>query len=135
MAYNKKKIYEQALADAEKYHFFFIDDLVAWLGISRTTFYSFFPAESDKLNKIKEQLEKNKLTTKHEIRNRWSKSDNPSEQIALYKLIATPEERKKLSSNYIELTGENGKPINLQQERDLTTAEAADFIAEVNKRI
>ena len=135
MAYNKKKIYEQALADAEKYHFFFIDDLVAWLGISRTTFYNFFPPESDKLNDIKERLEKNKLTTKHQIRQRWSESYNPSEQIALYKLIATPEERKKLSSNYIELTGENGKPINLRQDAELTPTEAAEFIAEVNKKI
>lgn len=135
MAYNRKKIYEQALKDAETYHFFFIDDLVAWLGISRTTFYTFFPADSDKLNKIKEQLEKNKLTTKHQIRQRWSESDNPSEQIALYKLIATPEERKKLSSNYIELTGENGKAINVRQDGELTPAEAADFIAEINKKI
>lgn len=133
--YNKKKIYEQALADAETYHFFFIDDLVAWLGISRTTFYNFFPPESDKLNKIKERLEKNKISTKHQIRQRWSNSNNPSEQIALYKLLATPEERKMLAANYIELTGENGNAINIRQPRELTPAEAAAFIAELNKQI
>lgn len=109
--YNKKKIYEQALADAETYHFFFIDDLVAWLGISRTTFYNFFPPESDKLNKIKERLEKNKISTKHQIRQRWSNSNNPSEQIALYKLLATPEERKMLAANYIEVTGKDGAAL------------------------
>lgn len=133
--YNKKKIYQQALADAETYHFFFIDDLVAWLGISRTTFYNFFPPESDKLNKIKERLEKNKISTKHQIRQRWSNSNNPSEQIALYKLLATPEERKMLAANYIELTGENGNAINIRQPRELTPAEAAAFIAELNKQI
>lgn len=109
--YNKKKIYQQALSDAETYHFFFIDDLVAWLGISRTTFYNFFPPESDKLNTIKQRLEKNKLSTKHQIRQRWSNSANPSEQIALYKLIATPEERKMLAANYIEVTGKDGTAL------------------------
>lgn len=133
--YNKKKIYEQALKDAETYHFFFIDDLVAWLGISRTTFYNFFPPESDKLNTIKERLEKNKISTKHQIRQRWSTSANPTEQIALYKLLATPEERKMLAANYIELTGENGNAISIQQPRELSPAEAAAFIAELNKQI
>lgn len=109
--YNKKKIYEQALKDAETYHFFFIDDLVAWLGISRTTFYNFFPPESDKLNTIKERLEKNKISTKHQIRQRWSNSANPTEQIALYKLLATPEERKMLAANYIEVTGKDGAAL------------------------
>lgn len=109
--YNKKKIYEQALKDAETYHFFFIDDLVAWLGISRTTFYNFFPPESDKLNTIKERLEKNKISTKHQIRQRWSTSANPTEQIALYKLLATPEERKMLAANYIEVTGKDGAAL------------------------
>ncbi len=133
--YNKKKIYEQALQDAEKYHFFFIDDLVAWLGMSRTTFYKFFPPDSDKLNNIKQKLEKNKLSTKHEIRKRWRESDNPSEQIALYKLIATSEERKKLSSNYVELTGNDGKAIEITARKGMSVQEARDFINQIEKEI
>ncbi len=133
--YNKKKIYEQALQDAEMYHFFFIDDLVAWLGISRTTFYNFFPPDSDKLNNIKQKLEKNKLTTKHEIRKQWRESDNPTERIALYKLIATPEERKKLSSNYIELTGNDGKAIEIAAHKGMSIQEAQNFLAELEKQI
>jgi hypothetical protein len=43
MAYDKKKIYEQAEESIKKNNLFFIEDIVAFLPCSKPTFYDFFP--------------------------------------------------------------------------------------------
>ena len=61
MAYNKKKIHEQAIEAINKNNLFFIEDVVAFLPISKSTFYDYFPIDSNELNDIKELLEQNKI--------------------------------------------------------------------------
>lgn len=109
MAYNKQKIYEQAKGVIENNPIFFIEDLVGFLPISKKTFYVYFPVESDECNELKELIEKNKTTTKTGIRAKLYKSEKAGELLALYRLICTPEERRMLNQNYLELTGKEGE--------------------------
>ena len=97
MKAKKAKIYKQALEVAEQKKCFFIDQLLAFLPIAKSTFYDYFPVDSDESNSIKAILEKNRVDVKTSMYNKWFKSDNPTLQVALMKLIATDEEAHRLN--------------------------------------
>ena len=99
MAYDRKKIFEQALEAIEKHKLFFIDDIVAFLPIAKSTFYEW---ELEKSEELKAMLEKNRTELKVSMRSKWYKSNAPALQMALMKLICTDEERKKLAMQYSE---------------------------------
>lgn len=99
MAYDKKKIFEQAKEMIVKHKLFFIDDICAFLPISRTTFYDW---GFDKSDELKGLLETNRTELKVSMRSKWYKSNAPALQMALMKLISTPEELRKLAMNYNE---------------------------------
>ena len=110
MAYDREKIYKQALsALKENKDIHFIDDLLCFLPISRPTFYDFFPVDSDKLNTIKEGIELNKLKAKIDIRKKLYNGDKAAELISLYKLIGTDDERRALSMQSIDHTTKGDK--------------------------
>jgi hypothetical protein len=102
MAYNRKKIFEQAKEVTVKNKLFFIEDIVAFLPCDKTTFYRFFKPDSNEYNILKELLEQNRTELKVSMRSKWYKSNAPALQMALMKLIATPEELRKLSMQFIE---------------------------------
>lgn len=103
MAYDRNKILVKVKENIVKHRLFFIDDVVAYCGISKPTFYDFFKVDSDDFNDIKELLDKNKVEVKVSIRQKLFKGDKAAELLALYKLICTDEERKALSMNYTEV--------------------------------
>ena len=110
MAYDRIKIFEQAKEVIVKHKLFFIDDICAFLPISRTTFYDW---EFDKSDELKGLLETNRTTLKVSMRSKWYTSNAPALQMALMKLIATPEELKKLSMQFIESENKNTNIISL----------------------
>lgn len=107
MAYDKKKIFKQAKEVIVKHKLFFVEDIVAFLPIAKKTFYEYFPIESDESNELKELLELNRVSLKVSMRSKWYNSNSPALQMALMKLIATPEELKKLAMQYIESDNKN----------------------------
>lgn len=111
MAYDQKKIYLQAIEAIEKNNLFFIEDIVAFIPCNKDTFYRFFPINSDEYDTLKEKLEQNKIKTKSGIRAKLWKSEKAAELLALYRLIATPEEHRKLNQNYTAHTIEDAKPL------------------------
>lgn len=113
MAYDRKKIFEQAKEMIVKHKLFFVEDIVAFLPCSKPTFYDFFPIDSNEFNNLKELLEQNRTELKVSMRSKWYKSNAPALQMALMKLICTPEELKKLSLSYTE-----GK-MEIKQEQPL----------------
>ena len=115
MAYKKEKIYEQAKEVIVKNKLFFVEDIVAFLPCTKPTFYDFFPPDSDELNELKELLETNRTELKVSMRSKWYKSNAPALQMALMKLIASPEELRKLSMNHTDITsgGEKIKESNV----------------------
>ena len=111
MAYDRLKIFEQAKEMIVKHKLFFVEDIVSFLPCAKPTFYAFFPPDSDELNELKELLEQNRVTLKVSMRSKWYTSNAPALQMALMKLIATPEELRKLSMNHTDITT-NGEKLN-----------------------
>jgi hypothetical protein len=113
MAYDRIKIFEQAKEVIVKHKLFFIEDIVAFLPCAKPTFYDFFPPDSNELNELKGLLETNRTTLKVSMRSKWYTSNAPALQMALMKLIATPEELKKLSMQFVESENKNTNIISL----------------------
>jgi hypothetical protein len=109
MAYDRVKIFEQAKEMIVKHKLFFVEDIVAFLPISRTTFYDW---EFDKSDELKGLLETNRTTLKVSMRSKWYTSNAPALQMALMKLIATPEEHKRLSQTFVE--SDNNTSVKLE---------------------
>ena len=118
MAYDKQKIFEQAKEMIVKHKLFFIEDIVAFLPIAKKTFYEYFPIESNESNELKGLLETNRIELKVSMRSKWYKSNAPALQMALMKLIATPEELRKLSMTHTAVE-EVEKPIFKQLDLDV----------------
>ena len=59
------------------------------------------------MNELKGLLELNRVTLKVSMRSKWYTSNAPALQMALMKLIATPEELKKLSMTFVESENTN----------------------------
>lgn len=116
MAYNKQKLYKQALNVIEKNKLFFIEDVVSYLPCSKPTLYELFPIDSNELNTIKELLEKNRTEIKVSMRSKWYKSDNPTLQMGLMKLIGTDEEADRLNGTRIkqEITDHTTKKMEVE---------------------
>ena len=118
MAYDKQKIFEQAKEMIVKHKLFFIEDIVSFLPCDKTTFYRFFDTESNEYNELKGMLETNRTELKVSMRSKWYKSNAPALQMALMKLIATPEELRKLSMTHVQ-TEDFEKPIFKQLDLDV----------------
>jgi hypothetical protein len=113
MAYKTEDLYKKAIDAIKSNNLFFLTDVYSYLGISHDTFYKHFPLESEKMEAIKEAVEKNKARTKISIRSKLHSSTSPTGLLALYKLICTPEERKALSMQHHDHTSEGEKITNV----------------------
>jgi len=102
MAYDKKKIFEQAKEMIIKHKLFFMDEVPDFLPCSRSTFYDYFPNNSDELDDLKSLISKNKTQIKTSLRSKWYNSNAPALQMGLMKLLATPEELRQLSMQFVE---------------------------------
>lgn len=102
MAYDTEKLKKKAIEAIKEHRLFFIEDVVAYLPCDRSTFYNH---ELHELDTIKELLEKNRIEVKVSMRSKWYKSDNPTLQMGLMKLLATETERRRLAMEYREHSG------------------------------
>ena len=126
MAYDKNKLYQQAKEAIEKHNLFFIEDIVAFVPCSKPTFYEHFPTDSNELNTLKDMLEDNKIKTKSSIRAKLWKSTKAAELLALYRLIATPEEHRKLNQSYLDHTTKGERMIFKPIDLDVTEDDSAE---------
>ena len=54
--YNRAKIFEQAKEQIVSKRLIFVEEVVAFIGIAKPTFYDFFPVDSNELNELKELI-------------------------------------------------------------------------------
>ena len=108
MAYKTTDLIKKSLAAIEQRKLIFYDEIASYLPCSRATFYNH---KLDKLDSIKESLEKNRDEIKSSLRAKWYKSDNATLQLALMRLVCSDKERRKLAINYTELTGKDGATL------------------------
>lgn len=115
MAYDKDKLYEQAVKAIQDNNLFFIEDIVSMVSCSKPTFYDYFKVDSNELNTLKDMLDSNKIAMKVNLRNKLANGDKAAEILALYKLIATDDERRALSMQHVDHTtkGEKMNVISL----------------------
>lgn len=130
MSYDTKELKSKATHLIQAKNLYFIDDLVAFLPCSRSTFYEHFPKESKASKELRELLEDNRIATKQEIRTKLLQSSKASELLAVYKMIATDEERKAISSQYTETNN-----TNREQSIQMTDEEKDRRIAELKKKL
>lgn len=109
MAYDTEKLFTQALEVVEKYKCIFIEDVVSFLPCGKSAFYEHFPAESEKMEAIKEKIEVNRVTIKVNIRKKLLDSNKAAELLALYRLICTEDEHKLLNQQYVDHTSKGKK--------------------------
>jgi hypothetical protein len=105
MAYNTQVLFEKAKEQIVSKRLIFIEEVATFIGISKPTLYEHFPIDSNELNELKKLIEDNKITLKTSMRKKWYDSDNATLQMGLMKLIATPEEHKRLATNFNDHTG------------------------------
>ena len=114
MAYNTEDLFNTAKEAIIKNRLIFIEDIIAFLPCHKSTFYEHFPNESDNYKTMFDMLETNRTTLKVSMRSKWYTSNAPALQMALMKLIATPEELKKLSMQFIESENTNKNEISIK---------------------
>ena len=122
--YDKNELIATAKKAIKENNLFFIEDIIAFIPCAKQTFYDYFPVGSDEMDDLKGLLEQNKIRTKSAIRAKLYKSPKASELLALYRLICTPEERKMLNQNHIELTGKDGKDLLPKIEIEIVNGES-----------
>jgi len=103
---------EKLLEAIDNYKLFFVTDIPTYVGISTTRFYQL---ELEKVEAIKEALEKNKVDVKVGLRKKWWESDSTVAQLLLFKLVASDDERKRVSQQYSDITttGEKIESVNM----------------------
>lgn len=101
MAYKTKDLESQALDAIKKYNLFTVEDIVAYIPCSKETFYNHKLHESDSL---KAATDYNKIKAKQSMKQKWYKSNNPTLQVALMKLIGTTEDRQFLTQQHVDHT-------------------------------
>lgn len=118
MAYKYNELEKQALDAIEKHKLFFIADVVSYLPCVTATFYDLKLEQSEA---IKSALTKVKTDIKVSMRSKWYKSENPTLQMGLMKLISTDEELRKLSMQHNEtnLSGEGLTITIIEKVREL----------------
>jgi len=98
---DKRRIFESVKEKIIKDdNIFFIESAIAYIPISKPTFYAWFPPDSAEYKELVALLEKNKLKTKDYIRIKLRMGNKSSELLALYRMICTEEERQAIATNY-----------------------------------
>ena len=113
MAYNPEELFQQAKQVAESENLIFIEEIVSFLPCDKTTFYKHFPLDSNELYELKTIINNNKVAIKATMRKKWYDSENPTLQLALYRLTSSSEEHKLLNQQYQDHTT-NGKDMSVK---------------------
>ena len=108
MAYSKAKLEKQALDAIKKHNLKFIKHLVPFLPCSSSTFYDL---ELEKSEAIKRAIEENRTNAKVKALHRWEQSDNPTLEIAFFKLIGDDDEVERLNGSKQKVEHSGGQKI------------------------
>lgn len=109
MAYKTKELEDRALSVIRKYKLIWITECPSFMDIAMDTFYNHGLEKSEVLKK---EIQKNRDELKVGIRKKWYESDNPTLQIALYRLISTEDEFAKLTRQNVDLST-LGQPLSI----------------------
>lgn len=107
--YKKKDLERICLDLIEKHKIIRMNELIAYLPISKATFYN---KNLDKLDTIKDSVNNQKVKIKKGLQMKMYNSKNSASHIALYKLAGTQEECDRLNGAKTILEGEVGLNVS-----------------------
>jgi len=99
MAYDTKELEQQAIEAITKYKLTQYKDIAPMIGISERTFFNH---KMQELQSIKDAILRSKTEMRVALRQKMLKSTNGTLTVAMYKLVCTEEELKRLSMQYAE---------------------------------
>lgn len=106
---------EKALEEIEKDdNILFIEDVVAACGVSKATFYKYIPKGSEEYEQIWAKILDNRIEVKKYIRLKLRLSGKAAELLALYRMICTDEERRKINQQYVEMSGQMDNNVQIE---------------------
>ena len=120
MAYKTKDLLDQSIKATKKHNLFFIEDVIAFLPCSKKTFYEHKLHERDELIEL---VNANRINTKLKLQRKWQESDNATLQMGMMKIIASIEERQRLSQSFMDVTTKGKSLKYTDEERELRIAE------------
>ena len=88
----------------------------AYIGISVSTFYDYFPLDSKKSKELKELVQSNVIFETEKTFNRWEKSENSTLEIARLKSFCSEDILQRLNGD-IELVKIKRAELQLQLDR------------------
>jgi hypothetical protein len=129
MAYKKEDMIKQCLEVIKKNNLTRINYIFSYVPFSRSLFYQY---NLDKLDSIKNAIQKRRVHTKVDLINSWIKSKSAALQIAAYRLLADEEEFERLVMNQIDHTSKGDKiqPIEFTVAKQETTDKIKKLIDE-----
>lgn len=110
MAYDTNVLFDQALTHINRKKLFTFRDVIAFLGISTSTFYAHFPKESNAYKEMDLAMRTHKASMKLAIRKDWLGSKDKGKQAMLYKLLADEDELRRLTNYNMKHDGEIKMP-------------------------
>jgi hypothetical protein len=110
--FNKEELLTDICKAIKENHICFIADIPNYVPCSRMTIYNYFPSGTPDMERIEELLDREKIKLRVLIREKLMKNGDSKALLSLYRLVATPEERRALSTHYFE-TGEPAKPLTI----------------------
>lgn len=108
MEKRKQSYIDEMLKLIQEKKIFRFSHCFAFTSFSSATAYNH---ELEKVESIKEALTKNRAEGRNYLMQKWMKSDNATLQLALMRLIGSPEEHRLLNQQYIENSVKVDKPI------------------------
>ena len=113
MAYNTDELYKLALEQIKKYKPHSFGQLFGLMGISHEAFYNHFPINSEKNDNIKREMQLVAAEIMAATIKKTREADTPTDRAMVMKIYGGDEIRRKLSTNYNEITGKDGGKIEI----------------------
>jgi hypothetical protein len=115
--YNPDDLFNTAVETVTKNKPHSLNMLIALMGISRETFYTYFPTGSDRHKRIQQEINTAKGKIKAVMFKKWFDSENPTLQIAYMKLLADEDELRALTNqhNSFEIQDDMEITINIKK--------------------
>jgi len=131
MAYKRTDMISQCLKAIEEHNLVFQYELFSFVPFSQKTFHNH---KLQDLPEIKSAFENSIIKQKVELRNSFRYSKSSAERIALYRLLATEHEFKRLVMNQIDHTsgGEKMTPLSFTVAEEGTQKRIENLISELN---
>ena len=107
------KLFADVMEAIKTHNVWTLSEVPNFVGVTRNTIYNHFPVGSERMTAINEAIEANRMKSRVSLRAAMFKKKDPSCLIALYKMIATPDERKALAAHFIETSTDKLKPLEI----------------------